>query len=173
MRIQMGEARMRKDARRGSTLGWIIIVIMAVMILMMSALTMSASHIYRYQRYHDRRQINMTAISVAKVIASELEHGSGEDGFSAIMERMLEDAEEGEVFLSGLDEQMGQVRLLYCFDGEYLAMTVQVQLGPETGQTKLTMKKGSSGETGNAWKLMGYGPEEIGPDDCGLEEGDP
>lgn len=170
MRIQMGEMRMRKNARRGSTLGWVIVVIMVVMILMMSALTMSASHIYRYQRYHDRRQINMTAISVAKSIASELERGSGENGFSGIMERMLEDSEEGEVSLGGLDEQMGEVRLLYSFDGERLVLTVQVQLGTETGQTRVTMRKGGSRETGKAWELMGFGAEEMELDEYETEE---
>ncbi len=171
MKRWMEEWCVRKDARRGSTLGWVIMVMMVMMVLLMSALAMSASHIYRYQRYHNRRQIHMTAISVAGAIAGELEHPSGEGGFWGIMERMLEDSEEGEVFLSGLEEEMGEVCIRYWFDGEqHLLLEVQVQMGRETGQTKVAMRRGSLRGDETPWKLLGYGAEEMDLDDYGSGE---
>lgn len=45
MKRWMEEWQVKEYARRGSTLGWIIMVMMVVMILLMSALAMSSSHI--------------------------------------------------------------------------------------------------------------------------------
>ena len=159
-----------KKGSRGSALGWVMVVIMVVMILLMSALTMSASHLYRYQRYHNRRQVKMTAISVAKTAAAELVSASGESGFRNIMDRMLEDSEEGEVCLSGLDERMGEVCLQYSYDGKYLVLTVKVCLEKETGQTKLTMRKDGSRNSGETWKLMGYSAVDMEPEEYEPEE---
>lgn len=147
--------------RRGSTLGWVILVIMVVMIWLMSALPMSSSHLYRYQRYHNRKQIQMTALSIASAMAEDLKHPSEEGSFGMLMEQMLEDGDEGEVPLNGLNDQMGTASLRYNFDGERLVLTVQVQLGKESGETKLTMRKGTARDGSTAWVILGYGPKEI------------
>lgn len=165
MKKWMEKLRRKKYLSRGSTLGWVIMVIMVMMILMMSALSMSASHMYRYQRYHNRRQIHMTAISVARAMAEDLKSPSREDGFRKIMESMLEDGEEGEFPLSGLDEKMGEVNLQYSFDGEFLVLTVRVQIGKEAGQTKMTLKRGGSKDDQEAWEILGYGGNEAGPEE--------
>lgn len=160
----MGKGRLRyytKDnGGRGSTLGWVVVVMMVVMILMMSALTMSASHIYRYQRRHNRRQIQMTALSAAVAMAKDLEHPGGEGGFGKIVEGMLEDGEEGEILLTGLDERMGEVFLLYRYDGEYLELTVRVRIGREAEETKLILRQKDGEGDGQAWQVMGYGLDE-------------
>lgn len=160
---------LKKYLERGSTLGWVILATMVVMIFMMSALTMSASHIYRYQRYHNRKQIHMTAISVVRVIAEDLANPAREDGFWQIMESVLEDGEEGEIPLSGLDEKMGQVNLQYRFDGEFLVLTVRVQIGKETGQTKMMLRREGSKDDQEAWELLGYGENEIDLEEFGEE----
>lgn len=165
MKKWMGKLRRKKYLSRGSTLGWVIMVIMVMMILMMSALSMSASHMYRYQRYHNRRQIHMTAISVVRAMAEDLKSPSRKDGFWKIMESMLEDGEEGELPLSGLDEKMGEVNLQYSFDGEFLVLTVRVQIGKEAGQTKMTLKRGGSKDDQEAWEILGYGGNEASPEE--------
>lgn len=162
MKKWRGKLRRKKYLSRGSTLGWVIMVIMVMMILMMSALSMSASHMYRYQRYHNRRQIHMTAISVVRAMAEDLKSPSRKDGFWKIMESMLEDGEEGELPLSGLDERMGEVNLQYSFDGEFLVLTVRVQIGKEAGQTKMTLKRGGSEDDQEAWEILRYGGNEAG-----------
>lgn len=158
-------------ARRGSTLGWVILVMMVIMILMMSALALSASHIYRHQRNHTRSQLNLTSLSVAGAIAQELEEPSGEGGFYPIMEAMLEDSNEGEVLVGGLDEKMGDVCLLYYFDGDFLEITVRTSLGKETGETKLIMRRCFKGEH-SVWEIMGYGAENFSLDVYTDQEGE-
>ena len=66
--------------------------------------------------------------------------------------------------------EMGDVCLRYCFDGERLVLEVRVQIGSETGQTKVTMRRGGSRGDMTAWEILGFGAEEMEHNDYGSGE---
>ena len=54
--------------------------------------------------------------------------------------------------------------------GSVWYLEVRVQIGSETGQTKVTMRRGGSRGDMTAWEILGFGAEEMEHNDYGSGE---
>lgn len=157
----------QNDIRRGSTLGWVIIVMMVVMILLISALTISVSHTYRNQRTHSRRQAHITAVSVAQAFAEEVRSSSDKDGIQSVIKQLTDEDGAWKVRIEGLDSDMGEVDAELEVKKDLLIITIRVFLKQEVEQVILTIRQAALQEGGIQWEVLSYGEknreEEVMP----------
>lgn len=124
--------------QRGSTLGWVVIVMMVLLIFLIAALTVTSSLVVRNQKSHQKAQAELTVNSLAQAFVKDI---NKQDGIRQMLERAVLEGVEV-IALEGLDSDMGEVSLdiSYEQEEERLFIRITAVLGAAKEQITVIVK---------------------------------
>lgn len=159
--------------KRGSVLGFVIMVMMVLMILVTAALSLAASSAMGSQRRHQQAQAELTAETMAEALALEFENSLGSNPVCSLIVETAVQEKDIIIPLDGLDPEMGTVtwRLQHDAEEALIRIVVCVELGGITRETAVVLKAGSGDDSENSgmnaagsWEVLrfedGSGREE-------------
>lgn len=155
-----GKRRMeKKDARGGFVLGHVMILMMVLTMMVMMAAAFTSSYVSGGQRRRCRAQVAVTAKTMAKAVASDMENPPEEGSLRTILEEAIK---EGDTLLSleGLDEDMGTawLEIIYLEESGSLYVTVCAERMGAEEKITVGFSRGmeQDGKTHKPWELLGY-----------------